>query len=36
MRYVVNNSGIDTEDSYPYTAGGNGSCLYNNNFLCAI
>ena len=33
MRYVINNSGIDTENSYPYTAGGNGSCLYNNNTI---
>lgn len=38
MRYVINNSGIDTEQSYPYTAGTSGmggNCSYNNNSVGA-
>jgi cathepsin L len=29
MRYVINQSGVDTETSYPYTAQDGDSCLYN-------
>lgn len=29
MRYVINQSGVDTETSYPYTAMDGDSCLYN-------
>lgn len=31
MRYVMNNSGLDTEKNYPYTAN-DGSCAYNKSY----
>ena len=31
MRYVINNSGVDTEKNYPYTAT-DGSCAYNKTY----
>lgn len=31
MRYVINNSGVDTEKNYPYTAS-DGSCAYNKSY----
>jgi len=35
FQYVISNNGIDTEDSYPYTASGPNSCQYSSSNIGA-